>query len=358
MKRQADGRYKSKVVVGTRADGTKVVKFITALTKRELEEKRQAVLARYRDGAEEKTPAAMAMDWVYQYFDTVMAPNQKPQTAKCIRAQIKRYIEPYLGDKALRAVTLFDLQEIVNGLSGMGHTLVSNVKSVLVKSISAAYAQGYIPRDVSAALSVRLPQRRSNRAFTDDERAILEKNLAERATEPLLVGLLYYTGMRRGEALGLQWRDVDFAADAIHVRRDYDYKTNTLDTLKTVNAERDIPMVPALKDLLQEYRGIGTAFVIHAPTDPRKPLCEATLKRKWKKIQALLGDDVTTRTFRNNFATVMYDAGVDVLTAAKAMGHADPTTTLKIYTDLERSRKVQHGSESVKAAFESKVGEK
>ena len=42
MKRQADGRYKSKVVVGTRADGTKVVKFITALTKRELEEKRQA----------------------------------------------------------------------------------------------------------------------------------------------------------------------------------------------------------------------------------------------------------------------------------------------------------------------------
>lgn len=353
MKRQADGRYKTKVVVGTRSDGTKVVKFITALSKRELEEKRQAVLARYRDGVAEKTKEVMAMDWVYRFFDTVMAPNQKPKTAKDIRAQIAKYIEPYLQDKALRAVTLFDLQEVVNGLSGRGHTLVSNMKSVLTKSISAAYAQGYIPRDVSAALSVRLPQRRSNRAFTDDERAILEKSLSERATEPLLMGLLYYTGMRRGEALGLQWRDVDFAADAIHVRRDFDFATNKLDTLKTANAERDIPMVPALKELLQEYRGIGTAFVIHAPTDPRKPLCEATLKRKWKKVQALLGDDVTTRTFRNNFATVMYDAGVDVLTAAKAMGHADPTTTLKIYTDLERSRRVKHGNEAVKAAFEN-----
>lgn len=80
-------------------------------------------------------------------------------------------------------------------------------------------------------------------------------------------------------------------------------------------------------------------------------MCEATLKRKWKKIRALVGENVTTRTFRNNFATVLYDAGIDVLTAAAAMGHADPSTTLGIYTDLKRSRKVKDGNEAIKGVF-------
>lgn len=106
-----------------------------------------------------------------------------------------------------------------------------------------------------------------------------------------------------------------------------------------------------LEALLREYRGIGEAFVVSSPTDPGKPLCEATLRRKWKAIQALVGDDVKTRTFRNNFATVLYDAGVDVLTAAAAMGHADPSTTLGIYTDLKRSRKVKNGNETIKGIF-------
>ena len=146
---------------------------------------------------------------------------------------------------------------------------------------------------------------------------------------------------------------MDIAHDVIRVTRDYAWKTNSVDTLKTANARRDIPIVPELKAILLEHRGTGNAYVVSSPTDPSKPMCEATFKRRWKSIQALVGDDVTTRTFRNNFATVLYDAGVDVLTASKVMGHADPTTTLKIYTDLDRSRKVQRGYEAVRNAFDS-----
>lgn len=351
MKRQADGRYKSAVVVGHRADGTPIKKFIYGSTKRELEEMRQEVLRKYRDGESLANTSLLAVDWLYQYFDTVVAPRQKPQTAHDIRAQLKKYVEPLLADKQLRAVTFIDLQEIVNGLAGKGRTLTGNISSVLRRAFGAAHSQGLIPRDPSASLLTRLPPRRANRAFTDEEILILEKNLAERRTEPLMIGLFYYTGMRRGEAIGLQWRDVDFKREVIRVRRDYDYKTNSVDTLKTANAERDIPMAPALRDILQEHRGIGKAYVLCSPTSPMKPLCEATLKRRWKKVQELLGSDVTTRTFRNNFATVLYDAGVDVLTAAKVMGHADPTTTLKIYTDLQRSRRVKAGNDAVKFAF-------
>lgn len=344
-------RYQNKVVIGVRPDGTKVKKWASGSTKKELRENLRKIKEKYRDGTDPDGDDMFAMDFIYSYFDTFIAPNQKPQTSKDIRRQIKLYIEPQLKDKLLRAVTVFDLQECINGMNGKCRTLISNVANVLKRCFSGACAQGYIPRDISAGLIVRLPQRKHNRALTDEERHAIESAIERRDTEPLLLGVLYYTGMRRGEVLGLQWRDVDFEEGVIHVRRDFDFKTNSIDTLKTKNAERDIPIVHELEALLREYRGIGEAFVVSSPTDPGKPLCEATLRRKWKAIRALVGDDVTTRTFRNNFATVLYDAGVDVLAAAAAMGHADPSTTLGIYTDLKRSRKVKNGNETIKGIF-------
>ena len=256
-------RYKGKVVIGTKPDGTKVQKWASGKTKRELQDNLQKIKAMYRDGLDTADSDIFASDFICRYFDTAIAPNQKPQTSKDLRRQIKLYIEPYLKDKRLKAVTFFDLQECVNGLSGKGRTLISNVANVLRRCFSAACAMGYIPRDISAGLCVRLPLRKHNRALTDEERHAIEGAIERRDTEPLLLGVLYYTGMRRGEVLGLQWRDVDFEEGVIHVCRDFDFKTNSIDTLKTKNAERDIPIVHELEALLREYRGIGHQSWLH-----------------------------------------------------------------------------------------------
>ena len=357
MNKQKDGRYRSKVVVGKRADGRNIVKWIQGATKKELEANRQRILAEYRDGVASDRRSMLAMDWIYHYFDHVIAPGQKPATAAPIRSEIDRYIVPALRDKQLRAVSLTDIQACVNACAGKGRSLHINVIGVLRRSFSAAVAEGIIDRDVTAACVVRLPERKHNRAFTDEEMSIIKENVSERKIEPLLMALLFYTGMRRGELIGLQWKEVDFKNDVIHVRRDYDYRTNSLDALKTPNSKRDIPLVPELREILLENKGPAEGFVVHAPTDPLKALPESTLKRKWDQIQQLIAEDVTSRTFRNNFATVLYDAGVDVLTASRAMGHADPATTLKIYTDIERSRKVQSGANAVKTAFEKSCQE-
>lgn len=349
MKRQADGRFKTKVVVGTRADGTKVVKWITGKTKRELEERRQAVLIRCRDGAAEQRTSVMTMEWIYRWFDAVAAPGMSETVAAQKRRRIETYIEPYLKDKQLRAVTAIDLQEILNACD-KGHTVVVQITSVLKNAFRTAYAQGFIPRDVSAALISRPKPYHSRRALTDEESAIIEQDLSERLTEPLMLGLFYYTGMRRGEVLGLMWSDINFKDGVIHVRRSLDFNRG-IGKLKTPAAERDIPVGAELMEILRENRGVGNTFVVRSVRSG-KALSESSFKNKWRKIEALLGtDEVTPHYFRHNYATRLYDAGVDVLTAAKTLGHADPTTTLKIYTDLDRSRKVKAGKEVVKAAF-------
>jgi len=47
--------------------------------------------------------------------------------------------------------------------------------------------------------------------------------------------------------------------------------------------------------------------------------------------------DITPHMFRHNFATRLYEAGIDPLVASKILGHADYSTTAKIYTHLDKS---------------------
>ena len=348
MKKQKDGRYKSRVVVGKRRDGTNIVKYISGKTKKEIEEARQRVLAEYRDGVSSKRDM-QAVDWINEYYDTVIAPGQKEQTAKDIRSQIRRYIAPVLQDKQLRAVTSLDLQRVMNGTKGRCRTLIGNMQSVLKRSFSAAYAEGLIERDVSASLRAALPPRKQ----TDALSIVSRQNAAERLTEPfteeVLLGLLFYTGMRRGEICGLQWRDVDFERGVLHVRRDLDFKLRTVDRLKTVNAERDIPLVPELRAILKRHQGIGTAYVISG-----EQITESGYNAKIDRICAELGIKCTARNFRKTFNTMLLDGGVPVIVAAKLMGHADANTTFKYYTDLERSKLVEDAVSSVNSAFEKK----
>lgn len=81
----------------------------------------------------------------------------------------------------------------------------------------------------------------------------------------ILLYLLYYIGCRLGEALGLQWRDVDFSAHTISVARDIDYIINGVGTLKTKASRRSIPMPAEFEAVLKPMRGFGTAFIFQAP---------------------------------------------------------------------------------------------
>lgn len=348
MKKQRDGRYKSKIVVGRRADGSNITKYICGKTKKELEEERQRVLAEYRDGVNSRREM-QAVDWINEYYDTVIAPGQKEQTAKDIKSQIRRYIAPALKDKQLRAVTSLDLQRAMNSTNGRGRTLIGNMLGVLKRAFSAAYAEGLIERDCSASLRAALPPRKQTDALSIVSRRNAAERLAEPFTEELLLGLLFYTGMRRGEICGLQWRDVDLERGVLHVRRDLDFKLRDVDRLKTTSSERDIPIVPELRAILRRHQGIGTAFVISG-----EQITESGYNAKMDRICAELGIKVTARNFRKTFNTMLHDGGVDVIVAARLMGHSDITTTFRHYTDLDNSKLIEDAGSSVTEAFEKK----
>ena len=98
-----------------------------------------------------------------------------------------------------------------------------------------AYRSRLIAFDPSDGLKLPKNVKRSHRSITEEERAhILE--VAAYHPSGLWVLLILYTGLRPGEAAALQWKDIDFDRNEIHVYKAIESGTNTIKTPKTADA--------------------------------------------------------------------------------------------------------------------------
>jgi len=379
-------RIRRKVVVGHDPSGKAVVKWAQGYTNKEVETRKQELIRGFVTGATEKQADMQYRYFVQRWYDVYKKPKLSASSRQNYSGIINNHILPYIGDKQLRAISAFDLQEILNRLSGRGRSTVGYAQSILAASFMHAYTSGCIDRNPALGLDRPATTHRELRALTAAETAAV---LHVGATHPrgLLLLLLYYTGMRRGEALGLQWGDIDFDKRTISVKRDVDHVTGAIGTVKTPAALRTIPIPQKLYDVLRPLRGLPSVHIIQAPSSGSF-LCEATYKRTWQSLMSTMfgfdssiesrvvtsrkvkvenekkwkkedvfGSILTAHYFRRNYASVLYDAGVDVLTAQKILGHTDPKTTISIYTHLSTSRE-QRDMQRVCDAFDRLSGTK
>ena len=351
MAKQKDGRYRAKITVGRDADGNPIVKYVSGRTKKELESAKEELKKRYVGGVEVQREVTFEQ-YVTEWYEIYKRPHISYATQKQYESTLRVHLLPELGDRQMRAITANDLQSLMNEKQGLGLSTMNGVKTIIVNVFAKAYAQGIIDRDPSAGLTRPAAKKKdSRRALTDAEtKAVLK--VADKHPNGLILKVLYYTGMRLGESCGLQWQDVDFKSRTISVCRDVDFKAGCLGDVKTKYSIRDIPMPPKLYEAIFPLRGLGGAFVIPAPGGEHWR--NTPLSRAWLELMAAVyaeddsiesreTDDgrisiLTAHYFRHNYATVLYYAGVDVLTAQRYLGHAKAQTTIDIYTHLNEEK--------------------
>jgi integrase len=161
--------------------------------------------------------------------------------------------------------------------------------------------------------------------------------------------LAIYTGMRRGEILGLKWSDIDFDKKVIHVNRSLAYVPNKgyiLTTLKTKNSKRQIPISDnVVKELLihkakqEEWKKrLGKAYEdndlvicteMGTMQDPRNILRVMRRLCKSSGVTAIRFHDI-----RHTHASILISSGVDIVKVSSRLGHANPKITLEIYAHL------------------------
>ncbi len=261
-------------------------------------------------------------------------------TAKSLAAydeKYRKYIAPAIGSMKLRDVRDFHLQQILNREAGKSHSHLVKLRSTMQQLFGRARKSRLIVFDPAEGLSLPAYYRGSRRSLTDAERrAFLE-------TEPHVPGgiLFYtmlYTGMRPGELMALQWRDVNFETNEISVRRALESGSwHTVKAPKTAAGTRVIPMRTELCQRLLPLRGEPLDLVFVNRTGNMHS--RSTLMRLWQRIKegmtGILGavePDLVPYCLRHTFCTDLQRAGVPINLAKDLMGHSDISVTANIYT--------------------------
>ena len=185
--------------------------------------------------------------------------------------------------------------------------------------------------------------------YLDEYQAMDLLNYLE--SEPLqykvMITLLLYSGMRRGELCGLEWNDIDFDNCMVDINKSSLYtkaKGTYEDETKNKSSNRVIKIPPFVVQLLSEHRKtqlIERFRLGDQWTDSNKlftqwnglPINPTTVSKWFSKfVKKNNLSDVTIHSLRHTNATLMIANGVDLRTVSKRLGHAQMSTTTDIYT--------------------------
>jgi len=225
-------------------------------------------------------------------------------------------------------------------------TSINKVLTTLSAVLDVAVEYELVARNVAKGRRRRLPVTRPRRtwldradhiaALLDGASALDAAAVRHRGQRRALLATLVFAGLRISEALALQWRDIDLARGTIHVRG-----------TKTDAADRNVTILPVLRDELSSYRAslrdapAGSIVFSTASgrslgvTNARRRVLRAAVEKANEQLGGdglePLPDGLTPHSLRRTFASLLFAIGEPPPRVMGQMGHTTPNLTLAIY---------------------------
>ena len=304
------------------------------------------------------------LDWMRFWLETYKKHNLKQSTYASYRGYIEKHIALAFPKMKLKDVTARDLQEFYNfkTMNGLSAKTIQNIHRCLHEALKQAVLELYIPFNPSEAIVLPKCEKPEIEILTHEEQNQLIQ-ASYRHRYGIFIRLALTTGLRLGEVLGLVWTNIDLRCGSLYVRQtlnrlekvDYNgigARTEiVIQTPKTKNSIRSIPLLPFIVKELQEWRSIQISdqriagasyqdcgFVVTNPLggyiEPR------TFKDYYNEILDVSGiGHYTFHALRHTFCTRALENGMDAKTVSAIMGHYSVAFTLDTYGHVLDSHK-------------------
>ncbi|MBQ8766099.1 MAG: tyrosine-type recombinase/integrase [Clostridia bacterium] len=358
--KREDGRYLVRVYIGI-VDGKKKYKSVYGNTQKEANQKADEVRASLRKGMDLSSSNDSFVVWA-DYWLTYKKNEVSVDRYNALVPRVQVWKDA-LSFAKISQIKPFDLQTILFSISAKnpltGKPMAKKTIRSYIQIVTSIFDFAIDNRiiDYNPASKLKAPQGASEkhrRALTKEERQWVME--FEHRAKPSAM-LMMLSGLRRGEATALQWNDIDFEKNTITVTKSYNFKQGEFKKPKN-NKSRVVTVPQVLIDYLASLPKTSP-FVLTSANGLM--MTDTAWKRMYdsymKDLNLQYGNFVTVpnkfaptktpmmvKTFtphelRHTFCTIMYEAGVDVLTAKEQMGHSDVKTTLAIYTHLSALHK-------------------
>ncbi len=357
-----DGLQKYRIVVNyTDENGKKRTVERREYGKAQAERTESLLRAKIRDGAatsEEVKAKPITVKELAKLYETEHGKEIRATTLAKKKEILTAYVVPFLGEKAVRSLSVEDLQKWRAWLNEkpLKASTKNNGYRDLRAILNFAVAHGYLKASPMKAVSVfRDPYKETEairlRYYTAEEWKKFFAAATEEAEKRndlrgwgirLFFMFAYYTGMRKGEINGLKWSDVEDNR-YIWVKRSIAQKLKGQPWVETppknASSVRRLQMPNVLVEALDAHRerqkGAGrwseSLFICGGPA----PIPDTTIEKANQEYGKAAGvKHITIHEFRHSHASLLCNAGVNIKEVARRLGHSDVEITLKTYAHL------------------------
>ena len=378
--RKRGGSYQIRVSCGYNTDGKQVEQSMTwkpdpKLTPKQVEKELNKIAVKFEEDCSHGivTSAIKFADFSEQWFDEYAELKLKPKTIEGYRWMSKRIYDA-IGHIRLDKITARDIQKFIismteekrcDGRNKRNGKLSAKTIKLHISMISTifdyAIKMQLIQHNPCRAVTLPKPDGEKREVYTLEEVQhlfeLFEQEDDENYRYVLFYTLAIYTGFRKGELLGLEWKDIDFETNMVTVNRTSIYSRKKggtyTETPKTETSYRTLKLPAEVMPMLLKWRNlqdvqrkkVGSKWVEtdriftrwngmtmdgSAPGYYFKRFCERTGMRY-----------VCNHSFRHFNASVLISNGIDVKTVQSCLGHSTATTTLQIYAHTFQAAQIR-----------------
>lgn len=319
-------------------------------TKDEARDKLAKVQQQERSGIPVPDDSWRLGPYLEHWLENFVKRNRRPATYNLYEMMARLYLTPGLGSRTLTGLSVVNVQRFLDSRLEAGDSVrkVQIMRTVLSAALTRAVREELIFRNVARLVELPQWQRGTIRPWSGDE---AKSFLAAAKSDPLhaaFVVLIFY-GLRRGEALGLRWEDINFDSGTIKIRQQLQRIRGDLllAPVKTSAGKRDLPLLDLVRDALKlqeaqqaAYRlDMGSAWPetgLVFTTRTGRPIEPRNLVRSFRRIcDSNEIRAIKVHHLRHTVGSLLKDLKVPARDAQTILGHTRISTTLEIYTDTD-----------------------
>ena len=344
------------------------------LNYQQLEKLQQVLLTRLSDETDVEEKVLDNNDYLELFVSAKRVEGCTERTIEYYRVTIEKMLDEI--NIPVRRITTEILREYLTAYqlkNNCSKVTIDNVRRNLSSFFSWLEDEDHI---------IKSPIRRIHKVKTgtvvretlSDEQIELLRDGCHCSRDLAIIDLLYSTGMRVGETVGLRWEDIDFENNLININHTLVYyskkETNNcvyaINTPKTSAGNRSIPMLPVVKDaflkekwfqketeqncnavidgytdfvFINRFGGVQHQGTLNKALNRIVRDCNYEILDKSSKNEIILLPKFSCHILRHTFTTRMCEAGVNIKAMQEILGHSDSGTTLDIYTDATKDFK-------------------
>jgi integrase len=324
--RRKDGRWVGQYEVNGKR------RYVYGRTRKEIAQKLNRAIVERDAGLFYDCENLTLAEYLDRWLDSIRG-TLAPRTVRRHEELTRIHIKPAIGKVKLSKLSPLQVQSLYRRKldDGLSAATVVKIHSTLSKSLKQAVRWRLIPLNICASVSPpRITRTEIEPLDARQMKALLKA--AEGTDLYALWVLLATTGLRIGEALALQWDDLDFEARTLRVNRTV--FRGQVSQPKTSSSRRTIKLSRLAVGALRHHQRKG-AFVF-STSSGRSINASNVRNRSWKTLlqKADLPQSTRLHDLRHSTATLMLTRGVPVKVVSEMLGHADVSITLSIYAHV------------------------